>query len=376
MKRKVAWVLTVLIFVGVGIFCVPEKPLVTDSMVKREFVVYDTTGLYDPTDTTRMTPVANAKVILNSKDYVKQYVYYTDDSGRVDISNILASTYEVNVSYAIGPGLMLVSGKVFEFYDPHEEVDTLLLTAVSPAPLVINEIYYCGPKNNIFFFFDQYIELFNRTDSIIYLDGMILARIRSSKEIRPIKDTLSYVQNVFAFKFPGTPGEKNWPIYPGQFIVVASDAYDHSQTLSNAINLENADFEFYNQYSGDYDNPDVPNLTNLIPSKRPDFLISVVSDGVVLADGTRWELVTLATEYGTSDYINLPIETIIDGVEYKSGTTRPKDLTYRIDAGYTGVGVTRYSGKSVERINPYMDTNNSTVDFHILDHPTPGYKAD
>ncbi len=374
--KKLVWLFVVLVFLGIGIFCTPEKPVVTDAKVKRTFVVYDTTGLYDPTDTTKLTPVANAKIILNSKDYVKKYVYYTDDSGRVNIDNILASTYEVNVTYAIGPGLMLVAGQVMEFYDFHEEVDTLLLTAVSPAPLVINEIYYCGPKNNIFFFFDQYIELFNRTDSVIYLDGMILGRIRSSKEIRPIKDTLSYVQNVFAYKFPGNPGEKNWPIYPGQYIVIASDAYDHSKTLSNAINLENADFEFYNQYSGDYDNPDVPNLTNLIPSKRADFLISVVSDGVVLGDGTSWELVTLATEYGTSDYINLPIETIIDGVEYKSGTTRPKDLTYRIDAGYTGVRVTRYSGKSVERINPYMDTNNSTVDFHILDHPTPGYKEE
>jgi hypothetical protein len=53
----------------------------------------------------------------------------------------------------------------------------------------------------------------------------------------------------------------------------------------------------------------------------------------------------------------------------------------RIDAGTAGIGVPRYSGKSLERLtdpkNPkrHFDSNNSTTDFGVNDKPTPGYQG-
>jgi hypothetical protein len=42
-----------------------------------------------------------------------------------------------------------------------------------------------------------------------------------------------------------------------------------------------------------------------------------------------------------------------------------------IDSGFVE-GLNRWTGQSAQRISPGYDTNNSTVDFEILPHPTPG----
>jgi len=61
-------------------------------------------------------------------------------------------------------------------------------------------------------------------------------------------------------------------------------------------------------------------------------------------------------------------------VEYSANGTKQKELTTRVDAGFAGVGISKYSGKSVERRLPGFDTNNSNLDFVNVDHPTPGYQ--
>jgi hypothetical protein len=66
------------------------------------------------------------------------------------------------------------------------------------------------------------------------------------------------------------------------------------------------------------------------------------------------------------------LEQVVDGVEYlwEVGTFQPI-LNDVIDSGCV-VGLERWTGYSIERINPGYDTNNSSVDFVILNRPTPG----
>ena len=67
----------------------------------------------------------------------------------------------------------------------------------------------------------------------------------------------------YIFQFPGSPGETNHPIRPGQFMVLAVDAVDHKALFPGSVDLSRADWEFYNQFSPeDIDNPSVPNLIN------------------------------------------------------------------------------------------------------------------
>ncbi len=345
--------------------CQPNKPSITDGNLFLAIAVFDTTGWLNSQDSTRMTPIPAAKITLDSRDYEKQFQFFTDSMGVAVISGILASEYGIFVEYQISTATVLIAAKSKKIFNTSSEVDTMLTHSIAMSPVVINEIYSCGPPNNVFYFFDQYIELYNQSGEIQYLDGMILTRVRTSVEIEPFIEIWDFVENTYAFQFPGSPGGKEYPIYPGQYVVVAGDAYDHSQSIPGAVNLENADFECVNQLSSDYDNPDVPNLSNINTARTTDYLISLVTDAVILADGTSY--------WQNGNYIDIPVSTILDGVEYKKTTSTSKRLTRRLDSGYTGLGISNYSGRSRERITPGKDTNNSTVDFEVIDAPTPGY---
>ena len=247
-----------------------------------------------------------------------------------------------------------------EKYSPDSslnELDTILLIP-SKKSLSINEIYTVGPPNNFHYFYDQYIELYNSSDSTMYLDGMVVCRMSSS-----VMGNVTYM-----FQFPGTPlTGREHPVDPKEFVVLAHDAYDHKGEIFNgnaSIDLSEADWEFRNSKDyGDWDNPDVPNLDNVITGNTNDFYINLVSDVIILADGSDVE------------YINgLDSSSIIDGVEYSSNASHIKDIQNYIDRGFTGVGQQKYSGMSMERKKAGFDTDNSTLDFEIIEAPTVGYQ--
>ena len=89
------------------------------------------------------------------------------------------------------------------------------------------------------------------------------------------------------------------------------------------------------------------------------------------------DIILLASGEDSEYWDGIDIDTIIDGVEYSSSKNSIHRLDTRIDKGSAGVEpdrvMTKYSGMSIQRIRPGFDTNNSTVDFMILDRPTPGY---
>ena len=132
-----------------------------------------------------------------------------------------------------------------------------------------------------------------------------------------------------------------------------------------------ADWEFYNPYKGDIDNA-ANNVTNAVKENSTDFMINLVHNDIILADGSDFYFGEVS-EYGYQ-YIHIPIETVIDGVEYSANPEKQKELTKRVDAGFAGVGIAKYTGKSTERRTPGFDTNNSSIDFVVLEHPTPGYQ--
>ena len=61
-------------------------------------------------------------------------------------------------------------------------------------------------------------------------------------------------------------------------------------------------------------------------------------------------------------------------MEYSASAEKQKEITARLDAGFAGIGIEKYSGKSVERRKAGFDTNNSNLDFVYLNKPTPGYQ--
>ncbi len=369
MKSVIQLIVVTTLVVLACFSCTQKRPTMPDAVGNMTIVAIDTSGTYSIEDSSKYVPVSGATVHLDSKEYIKKNSYLTGGDGRLELNGVIASQYDINVTYPLDPQRILTGGTTLNIFSEEMVVDTVKLAMQTLAPVLINELYYAGPQNRYYFFYDQYVELYNRTDSTVYLDGMVIGRIRSNTDMQPLKDKLPYIQLVYAYKFAGNPGEKNVPLGPGQYAVIAADATDHSKSCPGALNLENADFEFCNQIGNDYDNRDVPNLDNINPSRTSEFLISLASDGVILTNGLDWKL----EDVDESTYVTVPVETVVDGVEYKSGTSLKKYLTVRVDAGYAGVGITKYSGMSVQRLNPNHDTNNSSVDFHNLNSPTPGY---
>ncbi len=345
--------------------CKEEPPTQVDGKaILKVIAVWDTSTV---DGIQKFMPLANAKVIIASE--YGPMVKYTQADGTLLVDKIPSSTYSVSVRmqhpedqsiYIVGnvADIEVNSGSMVE--------DTVFAQAISSTGIALNEIYCGGPVNNIFYFYDQFLELYNSSDSVKYLDGMRVYRVSGNNDGKgpgaDEHDDGDIDGATYIFKFPGSYGEKNYPFPPKTFLVLAGDAVDHRNSIATSIDLSNADWEFFNQYSAnDIDNPNVPNLSNERPDRTVDFMINLVSDVIVISDGrdTVW-------------VDGIDIDTILDAVEYQSNGTYTLTLDNRLDRGYID-SPPKYGGKSMQRREPGVDTNNGTLDWETIDSPTPGY---
>ncbi len=362
MKLKILYILLLAGFLS----CKEEPPTQVDGKAAMEIHVFWNNSEDDSLK--NYVPLSNAQMILSSEYGVQ--IKYCDENGVLHLSHIPSSTYQISAhgNHPDDNKIVIVGNiKNLEVNSGQTVIDTIYAKPVSSSGIAINEIYSAGPVNKVFFFFDQFIELYNSSDEIKYLDGMQIFRVtRNSEGVGPggdEGDDGDIDGMTYCFKFPGKPGEKNHPFPSHSFIVLAQDAIDHRNSVSTSIDLSNADWEFYNQLSvTDFDNPNVPNLININPERTGEFQISLTSDIIIVADGrdSVWQ-------------DGVDIETILDGVEYQSSATKRQTLDDRIDRGWIK-SVPKYSGKSLERREPGTDTNDGTLDWRIIPYPTPGYQ--
>jgi len=312
----------------------------------------------------------NIPVTLSTFDYnISTYIDTTDSAGLAEFEAIPYAEYKVNVKATVmvpafdNPDSLVELNVVgADIVTPGAEdiiIDTLEIVASGAEPgLKINEIYAAGPPNNFFYWFDQFIELYNSSEDTVYLDGMVVCRMGT------------FLENVtYIFQFPGEPLiGREYPVPPDAFVVLAKDAMDHTNIpnlpLPESVDLSHADWEFRNSVDyGDFDNPDVPNIDNIEEGHRLDFMISLTGDVILIADGSD------------VNYLDgIDVNSVIDCVEYHSSSDAMKEIEAELDRGFAGVGIVRYGGQSIERISAGFDSNNSSVDFEIIDHPTPGYQ--
>ncbi|RLJ02294.1 MAG: hypothetical protein DRP08_04675, partial [Candidatus Aenigmatarchaeota archaeon] len=251
---------------------------------------------------------------------------------------------------------------------------TIVGWQITVRELLINEIFYAGSDYSSYYFYDQFVELYNTSENTLYLDGCIITRNYST--VLPDIEDIDYVRAIYAFQFPGTPVTgREYPIEPGQHVVVAADAIDHSLYANNAVDLSGADWEFFNPLGSDWDNPDVPNVVSIHPTKTTDYMINLLRNAVVLATGEEYWYETYTSAGSEKIRIAIPLYTVLDGVEYSNNTSSTKQLTVRLDEGFAGLGNSKYSAQSVERMTPGLDSNNSSNDFRLVGPPSPGYQS-
>ncbi|MGD8779711.1 MAG: DUF4876 domain-containing protein [Ignavibacteria bacterium] len=357
---KILKLITVITVTMILVSCQEEAPVSEEGNAKLVLTVLGDTSI---TDAPVLVPLSDVKVTLSSEyGYI---IKYTDEEGILTLDGIPSTTYDINARLKHPANSNILMSGTLEDVDiisGNVVYDTITTSQISGTGIAMNELYVGGPVNNIYFYFDQFIELYNYSEETKYLDGMMVARVGGYPNNGADEDNdgdMDEMANIY--KFPGSPGEKNYPFEPGTFLILATKATDHTKSVSTSIDLSGADWEFYNQYStSDLDNPNVPNLLNLISSKTVDFQLNVVGDVVIITSGedADWE-------------DGIDIDTIIDGVQYRKSLTSNKTIDPRVDKGLI-VSPAKYSGQSMQRIEPGEDTNNGTSDWEILSTPTPG----
>lgn len=361
--------------------CSPNAPTGLDRSVSLHLYVIDTTQI---SDDTASVPLADAYVRLILSDYNETYSYHTDAYGYLYLPDIRMGHYLIQAEKRY-ENINRVGSLDVELSVPNTEyIDTIYVDIASLEGIVINEIYYCGPENSGRFYWDQYIELYNNSDEVQYLDKMIIAKVR------PQSQTEDKFQTIYSYRFPGSGA--SIPVDPGEFVLIAQSARDYiADGTENSIDLSIADWEFYDNARYDTDN-EANNLTRMATVQSEgsnDFYMNLYAGEICLIKVHNEDEIEIIQEYYTtfdgntviSEYFQFPFKRVIDGVSYRKDASYEKTLDKLIDASFSGYDVDRYSGRSIERHEPESgepgyDTNNSEFDFVTIARPTPKYQHD
>lgn len=278
----------------------------------------------------------------------------------------------------------------------------LALQTVYQSPLVFKAIYTTGGKTG--YMVDGYFEIVNNSNEIQYLDGIVMSAPagqqtqKNAWQAAGITDLYACGQGTVV-AFPGTSGGKEYPLQPGESVVVAQDAADHSKLApegNHCVDLSGADWEIYiSNVKGETDY-NAPNLSIIFQNNTymkafglgffgRAYIIAKLPNGMTpeayAADPAN--LQTTPNSTSTMQFLMIPSKYVLDAVDIWNNdnethypTFLPKDDAQGISASETWVGkcIRRKVSKIVNGRAYYQDTNNSSNDFLNNQPLTPGVK--
>jgi len=167
---------------------------------------------------------------------------------------------------------VLAGGGILRAPGQDEEPQPLEVQPDEPGSLVISEYLTTPaevpPGSGNSYLQGYFIELYNNSNATIYLDGKILGDtdlLTNDHPNFPCSEW-EFLRNdphaISAMDLQAFPGDgRDHPLRPGEVVVVASEAIDHSQFGPNLLDLTSADFEL--DRPGGADNPHVPNMIHV-----------------------------------------------------------------------------------------------------------------
>jgi len=354
--------------------------------------------------------VKNATVVMVNNSSGDTYTISTDADGFANFSNVIPGTYQITVSkkmlsdefYAtfnyVSPAAELSFNGTQEGATINVNVQSTVIEVRSAriGDLLIKQIYYGGSHiTQGAGIRDQFIELYNNSNEVIYADGLYLGQLYGKTNTTVNSYTQSngqfdwsksmgmtmggtantdFVYADYVMRIPGTGTQ--YPILPGQSLVIAQNALNHKSPLvdntgspinilnpSLTVDLSGSDFEVYlgtfnNSigeaiYKFDIQNPAVKDLeiaywgrpgnwsgnNDFIMDSpgRDSFIIFKMdpADFTLLSDYSDPSVTnaTVSTRY----FKQIPINIIIDGVDlqhYNPNSQRPKMLNASVDASF------------------------------------------
>lgn len=319
--------------------------------------------------------------------------------GIVTIEGVTPGLYNININGKTeieGDASYYLNGSAVN-YPVVSENDTLGIPveAMVAGKLIFKEIYFCGSKTakGTSYFRDQFYELYNNTESTIYLDKIYFADLAPTTATQklptwPEEDGNNYVYAINIWQFPGSGTD--YPLKPGESCVVSQFAVNHKLTVYNPkspVDCSSSEFEF-NCNNASYPNQPAIDMkfvfrNGLANNTLLQYLTSVFGGAYVIfqvPEGVAYDPVKdksmsttdLSSQYSTL-YAKIPRKYVLDAVEavQNESMITAKRIPGTLDQGITYVGQT-YIGVGVARKlvtrrpdgNPvFQDTNNSTNDF-------------
>ena len=275
---------------------------------------------------------------------------------------------------------------------------TIAIKPILASALCIREMYYAGSLGG--YFRDQFYEIYNNGEEVIYLDHLCLAHLvpeyaTTALPEWPAEDGVgkyAYAKTLWQIQGDGD----DYPLQPGESVVLAQEAADHTKIETWAgFGLVDTSRVEWECWSGNEQriNPEVPDLPYVFWSgwiMTMQWLTSV--DGSAMALYQPGKNLEFGSDYwqegvttsamvgqGGQQYVRIPVGDIYDAVECipTSADLDMKRIPGILDSGATSVDG-YYNGKSVSRkivdyredgTPIFQDTNNSTDDFEVLDAP-------
>ena len=343
-----------------------------------------------------------------SADNVADLILVTT-KGSVSDTIQLASTSATKLTLAQGQYTFSVRGKVKDEAAAYivanasadvyaEQTVALNLEKVIQSPLIFKAIYTTGGKAG--YVLDSYFEIVNNSDEVQYLDNLLLSAPSGNQTKENAWQAAGYTDlyecgQGTVLAFPGTG--KDYPLQPGQSVLIANDATDHSQAAPEGNfcpDLSKADWEVYiSKVTGETDYA-APNLNVIFQNNTymKAFALGFFARGYILAklpEGITPEayaadpanIMTTPNTTSTMQYLMIPSKYVLDAVDMWDGdkethypTFLPKDDAQGVIASTTWAGkcIRRKVTKIVNGRPYYQDTNNSSADFLNNQPLTPG----
>lgn len=310
--------------------------------------------------------------------------------------NLPQGSYDITVKGAVAED---VTAKVqgTAKVDLYEKTSVMVkLDLIYESPLLFKEIFCAGGKAG--YTQDTYFEIVNNSDEVQYLDQLVML-YGSAAQTAPNAWQASGVTDIYhqaqgpVVAFPGSG--KDYPIQPGQSVVIANDATNHQEADPDGIHsdLSKADWEIYLEYSrmGDTDY-EAPNLSPIYYNNAymRAFALGFFNGAYILAklpvtpEAYAADSTSYSTTPGTTSatlYMGIASKYVLDAVEAWDRDDAehypyflPKDDAHAVLApvGFEGKALRRKVAKIENGRVYYKDTNNSAEDF-LTDQPqTPG----
>lgn len=354
-------------------------------------------------DTYIQQQAVGADVSIKNTTTGVTYTGVVGSDGTAVIQNVEPGAYTVTSSISldaqqakevsgieISVGLRAV--KNVEIYGVESASFAMVLEPYSQGSLVIGQVYYQGCKtpSGANYKADQFIEIYNNSDQVVYLDGLFISDIWGNPSGTTPTEFQSDNSNVYAstvWQIPGTG--QDYPLEAGKSIVIAQTALNHLEQNANSIDLSSSKFETYveKQNGTDVDVAESINLNlKYFTFLGYDYYLNMNGPAIVIWRTDNFDALAKCLRPGTTStalYIQIPNSLVIDGVEILadascSGLKRlntPIDATFAYGQGlYSGYTMKRKVANTTDDGRKVLqDSNSSADDFECVTPVSLGF---